>query len=252
MSDVNIIVVDDEPGLRGMMEDYLSMQGLTVASAENGAALDRLLSTHSPDLLLMDCEHARRRRHFHRQAAQECRGAHGHHHAHGEFRREQQGNRPFERRRRLPDQSRSRCANCWRGCAAFSAACRHARRRAPRSGRSWNSVRLRSTWTAVASSVPRDPRSRCPGMDFDLLETFARHPRQILSRDRLCELAFGRPLAPADRKPRYPYRPAVEEDRDRSVVSARAQDCAGARATSSSPRAEPADMGYAYSSRWIG
>ena len=36
-------------------------------------------------------------------------------------------------------------------------------------------------------------------MDFDLLETFARHPRQILSRDRLCELAFGRPLAPADR-----------------------------------------------------
>ena len=36
-------------------------------------------------------------------------------------------------------------------------------------------------------------------MDFDLLETFARHPRQILSRDRLCELAFGRTLAPADR-----------------------------------------------------
>jgi DNA-binding response OmpR family regulator len=36
-------------------------------------------------------------------------------------------------------------------------------------------------------------------MDFDLLQTFARHPRQILSRDRLCELAFGRPLSQADR-----------------------------------------------------
>ena len=36
MSDVNIIVVDDEPGLRGMIEDYLSMQGFAVAAAENG------------------------------------------------------------------------------------------------------------------------------------------------------------------------------------------------------------------------
>ena len=54
MSDLNIIVVDDEPGLRGMIEDYLSMQGFSVASAENGAALDRLLATHNPDMLLMD------------------------------------------------------------------------------------------------------------------------------------------------------------------------------------------------------
>ena len=36
-------------------------------------------------------------------------------------------------------------------------------------------------------------------MDFDLLETFARHPRQVLSRDRLCELAHGRSLQATDR-----------------------------------------------------
>jgi DNA-binding response OmpR family regulator len=36
-------------------------------------------------------------------------------------------------------------------------------------------------------------------MDFDLLEVFARHPRQVLSRDRLAELAHGRPLGDADR-----------------------------------------------------
>ena len=31
---------------------------------------------------------------------------------------------------------------------------------------------------------------------FALLEVFARHPRQMPSRERLCELAHGRPLAP--------------------------------------------------------
>jgi DNA-binding response OmpR family regulator len=36
-------------------------------------------------------------------------------------------------------------------------------------------------------------------MEFDLLAVFARHPRQILSRARLAELAHGRPLAPGDR-----------------------------------------------------
>jgi DNA-binding response OmpR family regulator len=31
------------------------------------------------------------------------------------------------------------------------------------------------------------------------LATFARHPRQTLSRERLCELAHNRPLEPDDR-----------------------------------------------------
>ena len=36
-------------------------------------------------------------------------------------------------------------------------------------------------------------------MEYDLLDVFARHPRQTLSRSRLAELAHGRPLAPGDR-----------------------------------------------------
>jgi two-component system phosphate regulon response regulator OmpR len=36
-------------------------------------------------------------------------------------------------------------------------------------------------------------------MEFDLLATFARHPRQVLSRERLSELAHSRPLEPEDR-----------------------------------------------------
>ena len=36
-------------------------------------------------------------------------------------------------------------------------------------------------------------------MEFDLLATFARHPNQVLSRERLSELAHHRPLEPSDR-----------------------------------------------------
>ena len=36
-------------------------------------------------------------------------------------------------------------------------------------------------------------------MEYDLLDVFARHPRQTLSRSRLAELAHGRPLEPGDR-----------------------------------------------------
>jgi two-component system phosphate regulon response regulator OmpR len=36
-------------------------------------------------------------------------------------------------------------------------------------------------------------------MELDLLATFARHPNQVLSRDRLSELAHNRVLDPDDR-----------------------------------------------------
>src|SRR5690606_5076511 len=36
-------------------------------------------------------------------------------------------------------------------------------------------------------------------MEFDLLRTFARHPRQVLSRDRLLDLAHNRDWDPFDR-----------------------------------------------------
>ncbi|KAB2956712.1 MAG: response regulator transcription factor [Rhizobiaceae bacterium] len=36
-------------------------------------------------------------------------------------------------------------------------------------------------------------------MEFDLLSVFLRHPRQILSRERLCQLAHDRAFEPGDR-----------------------------------------------------
>ena len=36
-------------------------------------------------------------------------------------------------------------------------------------------------------------------MEFDILETFARHPGQVLTREQICELAHNRHLRPSDR-----------------------------------------------------
>ncbi len=54
----------------------------------------------------------------------------------------------------------------------------------------------------TAARCLRDPDGgeiALTAMEFDLLDVFARHPRQTLSRSRLAELAHGRPLAPGDR-----------------------------------------------------
>lgn len=198
MSDVNIIVVDDEPGLRGMMEDYLSMQGFSVASAENGAALDRLLSTHSPDLLLMDVNMPgedgisivkRLRNAGERMGiimltanSDESSKVTGLSNGADDYL-----TKPFEVRELL-------------------ARVRSLQRRLPPKAEKLAKKRQILEFGPLALDMdgrrvfgPEGTEIEVSSMDFDLLETFARHPRQILSRDRLCELAFGRLLAPADR-----------------------------------------------------
>lgn len=198
MSDVNIIVVDDEPGLRGMIEDYLSMQGYSVLGAENGAALDRLLASHEPDMLLMDVNMpgedgisiVRRLRHAGERMgiimltanADENSKVNGLSNGADDYL-----TKPFEVRELL-------------------ARVRSLQRRMP--PRQERPARKRQLLEFGALALDMDGRRvfgpegveiEVSSMDFDLLETFARHPRQVLSRDRLCELAFGRALAPADR-----------------------------------------------------
>lgn len=198
MSDVNIIVVDDEPGLRGMIEDYLSMQGFTVAAAENGAALDRLLLSHNPDMLLMDVNMPgedgisivkRLRNAGERMGiimltanADENSKVTGLSNGADDYLI-----KPFEVRELL-------------------ARVRSLQRRLPPRPEKPSKKRQMLEFGALALDMdgrrvfgPEGAEIEVSSMDFDLLETFARHPRQILSRDRLCELAFGRALAPADR-----------------------------------------------------
>ena len=52
--DTRVLVVDDDPALCELLEDYLSQQGYRVSSAADGAAMDRSLAAHRPDLVILD------------------------------------------------------------------------------------------------------------------------------------------------------------------------------------------------------
>ncbi len=50
----HILVVDDDPALRELLESYLSQQGYRVSTAEDGTAMDRFLAGHTPNLVILD------------------------------------------------------------------------------------------------------------------------------------------------------------------------------------------------------
>jgi DNA-binding response OmpR family regulator len=49
-----ILLVDDDPGLRDLLKDYLGANGYEVAEAGDGAAMKQALAQRQPDLVLMD------------------------------------------------------------------------------------------------------------------------------------------------------------------------------------------------------
>jgi two-component system OmpR family response regulator len=50
----NILIVDDDTGLRNCIADYLNGEGYTVACANDGLAMDRSLNSGQVDLVLLD------------------------------------------------------------------------------------------------------------------------------------------------------------------------------------------------------
>ncbi len=54
MAEAEIIVVEDEPGIREMLREYLCGHGFAVRLAENAAACRRLLGEQQADLILLD------------------------------------------------------------------------------------------------------------------------------------------------------------------------------------------------------
>jgi two-component system phosphate regulon response regulator OmpR len=54
VDETRILVVDDDPELRGLLERYLSDQGFSVSAVEDAVAMDRHLETGSPDVLILD------------------------------------------------------------------------------------------------------------------------------------------------------------------------------------------------------
>ncbi len=50
----HILVVDDEPGIRNLLERYLTRQGYRVSTAADGKAMDVVLSQETVDLVILD------------------------------------------------------------------------------------------------------------------------------------------------------------------------------------------------------
>jgi DNA-binding response OmpR family regulator len=51
---VSVLVVDDDPDVRELLNDYLSEHGFEVLQAESGAAMRALLAERVPDVVLLD------------------------------------------------------------------------------------------------------------------------------------------------------------------------------------------------------
>ena len=49
-----VLVVDDDAGIRDLLADYLAKQGMSVATARDGREMDERLAAFQPDLIVMD------------------------------------------------------------------------------------------------------------------------------------------------------------------------------------------------------
>lgn len=194
-----ILVVDDEPDIREMLEEYLGRQGLDVRSAADGLELDRRLAERPAQLLVLDLNlpgedglsiagrlRARGRVGIVMLTARgdledRIRGL--------ELGADDYVVKPVEPRELL-----ARIRSVLRRLAAEAArAGRGSSTRRVRFGRCELDLDGHRLLAGDGSEVP------LTAMEFDLLETFARHPGQVMSRDRISELAHNRPWHPLDR-----------------------------------------------------
>jgi two-component system phosphate regulon response regulator OmpR len=194
----SILVVDDEPKLRRMLQDYLNLHGFAVRQAGGGAELDERLAEAPADLLILDVNMpdeggfaiARRLRASGSRVGILMLTAAGD----LEHRLEGLGGgaddylaKPVELRELL-----ARARSVLRRVEAEAAVAPPPRRRC-RFGRCTLDLDARQMVDEAGAEVP------LTAMEYDLLATFAAHPREVLSRERLASLAHDRPLEPGDR-----------------------------------------------------
>ncbi len=216
-----VIVVDDEPDIRELLEEYLGRQGLDVRSAADGHELDRRLAERPAQLLVLDLNlpgedglsiagrlRARGRVGIVILTARgdledRIRGL--------ELGADDYVVKPVEPRELL-----ARIRSVLRRLAAEAElAGKGASTRRVRFGRCELDLDGHRLLAADGAEVP------LTAMEFDLLETFARHPGQVMSRDRISELAHNRPWHPLDRSIDIRItrlRQKIEPDPDRPMV----------------------------------
>ena len=203
MSAARILVVDDEPDLRALLCDYLGMQGFEVGAAADARELDALLAAGPADVIVLDVNMpgengiqalARLRAAgvgagvimltaaatLSDRLAGLTDGA------------DDYVVKPFEPRELLA-RIRAVLRRLEGTEAEAPGPAAPPARRAVRIGRCTFDTEARCLRAEDGAEIA------LTAMEFDLLDVFARHPRQTLSRGRLAELAHGRPLEPGDR-----------------------------------------------------
>ncbi|HRO10861.1 response regulator [Amaricoccus sp.] len=196
-----ILVVDDEPDLRALLADYLGMQGFAVRTAADAAELDARLTEEPADVIVLDINMpgenglaalARLRAAGSRAGVilLTAAGTLGDRVAGLGDGADDYVVKPFEPRELL---ARLRAVLRRLEARGAAPAALPVARPLVRMGR--------CSFDAEARCLrsPEGEEIALTAMEYDLLEVFSRHPRQVLSRQRLAELAHGRPLAPGDR-----------------------------------------------------
>lgn len=196
-----ILAVDDEPEVLAMLGEYLSRQGYTVATAEDGVTMRRLLGEQSFDLVLLDINLpgedglslARYLRERHAvgiimltaasDVVDRIVGL--------EMGADDYLTKPFDPRELL-----ARIKSVLRRAAAPAAEPDEepVRDNCVRFGRCLLDLEAHRLFDyASGEEVP------LTSMEYDLLKAFAERPNRVLSRDQLLDLAHNRDWEPFDR-----------------------------------------------------
>ena len=195
-----IILVDDEPGLRELVEEYMSNHGFIVRSAASGAALDALFAEQRPDLVLLDVNLgpddgfaiARRLRASQPDLPIIMLTAMGEviDRVVGlELGADDYITKPFDLR-----ELRARIRTILRRATPAKS------ERTTEEGRELVSFGHKSLDLSRRCLVDgHGQEEKLTAMEFDLLQAFARHPNRVLSRDQLLDLAHQRGTDPFDR-----------------------------------------------------
>jgi DNA-binding response OmpR family regulator len=196
-----VLVVDDEPGVRQMVAEYLARHGFVATTAGGGRELDAHFAQQRPDLVILDVTMpeedgiaiARRLRAAHptlpiimltalEEVVDRVVGL--------ESGADDYITKPFDLR-----ELRARIQAVMR--RADGAARDGAEATPADDAVAFGDVVLDLKGRKLLHPDGRE--ERLTAMEFDLLEAFARHPNQVLSRSRLLDLAHNREMEPFDR-----------------------------------------------------
>ena len=194
-----VLVVDDEPGVRQMVAEYLARHGFVAATASGGRELDAHFAQQRPDLVILDVTMpeedgvaiARRLRAEHptlpiimltalEEVVDRVVGL--------ESGADDYITKPFDLR-----ELRARIQAVMR---------RAVNGKEPDAPATDDSVPFGDVVLDLKGRKllhPDGREERLTAIEFDLLEAFARHPNQVLSRSRLLDLAHNREMEPFDR-----------------------------------------------------